>query len=79
MPRALGSRTKFIVRSRRHKKSLPWLRHKFLQWQLWTAAYMLDPWEAVLIMSFPLLALAAGWYYLASGAETAQSIVTVSQ
>ena len=66
MPRSLESRSKFLVRGRRKKKSLPWLRHKFLQLQLWTAAYMLDTWEAaVVFLSLPLLVI--GLIYVFTG------------
>src|SRR4051794_9778294 len=56
MPRSLANRTRFVVR-RKKKSSLPWLRHKVLQLQLWTAAYMLDSWEAAVILSLPVLIL----------------------
>ena len=56
MTRSLEHRTKFLVRGRSKKKPLPWLRHKYLQLELWTAAYMLDTWEAAVIMVLvPLL------------------------
>jgi hypothetical protein len=66
MTRGLEHRTKFLLRARRKKQSLPWLRHKYLQLQLWTAAYMLDTWEAAVVMMLvPLLTFgllyALGW------------------
>lgn len=69
MARALSSRTRFVLtkkQRRGERVKYPYLKQKLLQLQLWTAAYMLDSWEAVvLLVVLPGLLCALAYYALA--------------
>jgi hypothetical protein len=68
MGRSLASRTRFVTKKPSHRKNskhgVPYLRHKFLQWELWTAAYMLDSWEVVVVFLIFAAAFSTSSYYL---------------
>jgi hypothetical protein len=64
MTQGLQSRLNFANRGGR----MGWLRHKIYLARLWTGAYMLDHWEALLFLFLALFLL-----YLAASALLSQS------
>ena len=60
----LERRLRFVEQRGARSGELPWLRHKVLQLELWTGAYMLDRWEAVAIFLVPVVALVVLASYL---------------
>ena len=59
MTLSLERRLRFVERRAERSPAMPWLKQKALLVELWTAAYMLDRWEAWVMLLVPL-ALAAG-------------------
>eukprot|EP00516_Mucochytrium_quahogii_P006798 CAMPEP_0203763900 /NCGR_PEP_ID=MMETSP0098-20131031/17073_1 /ASSEMBLY_ACC=CAM_ASM_000208 /TAXON_ID=96639 /ORGANISM=" , Strain NY0313808BC1" /LENGTH=72 /DNA_ID=CAMNT_0050659269 /DNA_START=29 /DNA_END=247 /DNA_ORIENTATION=- len=49
MTQGLDRRLRYMERSR--KEPLPYLKHKFYLFRLWTGAYMLENWEVVLLVA----------------------------
>mmetsp|Transcript_8191 Transcript_8191/g.14519 ORF Transcript_8191/g.14519 Transcript_8191/m.14519 type:complete len:83 (+) Transcript_8191:200-448(+) len=60
MTQGLDRRMRYMERSR--NEPLPWLKHKLYLLDVWTGAYMLDPWEKVVLT----LIFAALGFYVAS-------------
>mmetsp|Transcript_22439 Transcript_22439/g.44061 ORF Transcript_22439/g.44061 Transcript_22439/m.44061 type:complete len:104 (+) Transcript_22439:322-633(+) len=77
MTQGLDRRLRYMERSR--KEPLPWLKHKLYLLRLWSGAYMLDDWEAGMLLVMLLLVAYFIFTLVAGGPDAAQNAETVAE